>query len=64
MKEVLKYNNFIGSAHFSPEDEVFYGKIEGINDLITYESESIKNLSTAFIEAINDYVHLCKVLKK
>ncbi len=64
MKDFIKYDDFIGSVHYSSEDAVFYGKIEGIKDLISYESESIKNLRIAFIEAINDYIYLRKVLKE
>ena len=32
MKDGLTYKGFIGSVHFSAEDEIFYGKIEAIND--------------------------------
>ena len=53
MKDVLTYKGFIGSAHFSDEDKVFHGKIEGIDDLIK-----------AFRNEVDDYVTLCKVLKK
>jgi hypothetical protein len=35
MKDKLHYKDFIGSVHFSEEDAVFYGKIEGINDLVS-----------------------------
>jgi predicted HicB family RNase H-like nuclease len=60
MKDVLKYRNFIGSAHFSMEDEVFYGKILGINDLISFEGSSVKELKISFEEAVEDYVYLCE----
>ena len=32
MKDVLSYKGFIGSVHFSADDKVFYGKIEGIDE--------------------------------
>ena len=38
MKDVMHYKKFIGSVHFSGYDEIFYGKIEGINDLVTFEA--------------------------
>ena len=34
--DVLTYKGFIGSVHFSAVDDVFFGKVEGINDLITF----------------------------
>jgi len=60
MKDVLTYKNYIGSVHFSAEDKVFHGKIEGINDLITFEGQSVPELIKAFHEAVNDYLELCK----
>ncbi|HBH84956.1 MAG: antitoxin HicB [Bacteroidetes bacterium GWE2_41_25] len=56
----LKYKDFIGSVNFSEEDGVFFGKIEGINALVTFEGESVKKLKEAFREAISDYLELCR----
>ncbi len=60
MKDVLAYKGFIGSVHFSAEDAVFHGKIEGITDLVTFEGQSVKELVRAFHEAVDDYLALCK----
>ena len=64
MKDKLKYKEFIGSVHFSAEDEVFYGKVEGINDLITFEGNTVNKLKSAFKEAVNDYIDLCNDVGK
>ena len=64
MKDILKYKDFIGSVHFSGDDEIFYGKIEGINDLVSFEGGSVKELLSSFIEAVDDYIHLCTSHKK
>ena len=60
MKDVLLHKGFIGSVHFSARDGVFYGKIEGISDLITFEGKSVKELVSAFHEAVDDYMSLCQ----
>ncbi len=60
MKDVLQYNNFLGSVHFSPEDECFFGKIEGIEDLVTFEAQDVDGLKKAFREAVEDYIELCQ----
>lgn len=60
MKDVLTYKDFIGSVHFSAEDKVFHGKIEGISDLITFEGQTVSELIKAFHEAVSDYLELCK----
>ncbi len=59
MNEVLNYKEFIASIHFSGEDEVFYGKILGINDLVTFEGQTVKELKRAFKEAADDYIATC-----
>src|SRR5690606_15402016 len=59
MTDKLKYNHFIGTVKFSAEDDVFFGKIEGINDLITFEGTTVSELKTAFEEAVEDYIALC-----
>lgn len=64
MTDKLKYKEFIGTVHFSNEDEVFFGKIEGINDLITFEGETVNKLKRAFKDAVEDYLELCKVTGK
>ena len=64
MKDILKYKEFIGSVHFNGDDEIFYGKIEGINDLITFDGKSVKELLSSFKEAVDDYINLCKSNKK
>lgn len=60
MKDVLTYKGFIGSVHFSAEDKVFHGKLEGITDLVSFEGRSVNELIKAFHEAVDDYIALCK----
>lgn len=64
MTDRIKYKDFIGSVHFSADDEVFYGKIEGINDLITFEGSTVAKLKAAFKEAVQDYIELCNEVGK
>ena len=59
-KDVLRYEDFIGSVHFSAEDECFFGKIEGIDDLVTFEGRDVVELKKAFHEAVEDYIGLCR----
>ena len=60
MKDVLQSNGFLGSVHFSAKDECFFGKIEGIDDLVTFEGSDVNTLKKAFQEAVKDYIELCK----
>ena len=60
MKNLLKYKKFLAHVQYSTEDDVFFGKIEGINDLVTFEGTSTGELKSAFHEAVNDYILLCQ----
>jgi predicted HicB family RNase H-like nuclease len=64
MNDILKYREYISSVHYSTEDEVFHGKVLGINDLITFEGESVAELKKAFKEAVEDYIDTCTQLQK
>lgn len=64
MSDLLTYKGFFGSARYSAADEVFYGKLEGIDDLVNYEGASVKELIKAFHEAVDDYVETCQRIGK
>jgi predicted HicB family RNase H-like nuclease len=64
LKDTIEYNGFLGSVHFDADDEVFFGRIEGIEDLISFEGESVKHLKKAFQESVDDYLVLCKKANK
>ncbi len=59
MIDVIEYKGYIGSVHYSDEDEVFFGKVEHIKSLINYEGTDVKSLKAAFKEAVDDYLELC-----
>ncbi len=56
----MTYKGYIGSVNYSDKDQVFFGKIEGINGLVNFEGESVKELTTAFHEAVDDYLAYCE----
>lgn len=60
MKDRLVFKDFVGAVHFSAEDQVFFGKIVGIDDLVTFEGDTVKELNHAFEEAVEDYIELCQ----
>ncbi|KAF2333231.1 type II toxin-antitoxin system HicB family antitoxin [Flavobacterium daemonense] len=64
MKNYLEYKGYIGTVEFSAEDKVFFGKIHGINDVVTFEGTSVSELEKSFHEGVNDYLETCKMLNK
>ena len=49
----------MGSVAFSEKDGVFFGKIEGIKQLVNFEGDSVKELKQSFHEAVDDYLTYC-----
>ena len=60
MKNLIEYKDYVGSVEFSQEDELFYGKIQGIRALISYEGTNAAELIKDFHAAVDDYLELCQ----
>jgi predicted HicB family RNase H-like nuclease len=64
MKNALDYKGYFGSVEFSDEDDIFHGRIIGINDHITYEGDSVQSLQLDFKSAVDEYLETCTELGK
>ena len=62
MKNILKYKDYFAKIEYSVEDNVLHGKIEGINDLVTFESSSAEEIEKEFQIAVDDYLIFCEDL--
>jgi predicted HicB family RNase H-like nuclease len=58
--DVLTYRGFIGSVHFSAADDVFFGRVEGIDDLISFEGGSVHELKSAFHYVVDEHIKDCE----
>jgi predicted HicB family RNase H-like nuclease len=61
---LLRYKGYMGSVRFIEDKEFFYGKLEFINDLITFQGTSVKELKEDFQKAVDEYIEDCKELGK
>ena len=64
MKNMLEYKGYFTKIEYSKDDHVLYGKIEGIKDLVSFESDKVENIETEFHLAVDDYLELCKELNQ
>lgn len=60
MINALKYRGYVGSSEYSTKDEVFHGKIEGIDGLVTFEANNSKDMQKAFEESVDSYIEFCQ----
>lgn len=60
MSNTMEYKGYIGSVEFSAEDRLFFGKVQGVQALISYEGQSADELIADFQSAVDDYLALCE----
>lgn len=61
MSDTLKHKNYIGSIEYSEEDNILFGKVQGLNRvLISYEGNSIEELKQDFINGVENYLESCR----
>lgn len=59
-----EYKGFITTIVFSSEDNIFYGKIENIIDLVLFDGSTVEEAFHYFVESVEDYIDFCKELGK
>ena len=64
MANLLHYRGYVGSVKFIEAKELFYGKLEFINDLVTFQGASVKELKEDFRGAVDEYIEDCQELGK
>lgn len=64
MKNLLEYKGYYGKVEYSVEDQILFGKIEGIVDLVTFESKNADEIEKEFRDAVDDYLDFCHQVGK
>ena len=64
MGNVIEYKGYYSKVEYSKEDNVLYGKIEGINDLVTFECDNVSAVHDEFQAAVDDYLEYCEKIGK
>jgi predicted HicB family RNase H-like nuclease len=50
------YKNYIGYYEWEEDDKVFYGRLQGICDIVTFEGNTIEAIEKDFQETVDDYL--------
>ena len=64
MSNVLTYKGYYSTVEYDAVDKVLYGKIQFIDDLITFESENSSEIEREFQCAVDDYIETCAEIGK
>lgn len=62
MSNTLVYKGYTASVEFDAEDRVFFGRLIGITDIVTFHGESVEELVGAFEEAVDGYITMSEQL--
>ena len=61
---LMNYKGYQALIEFDGEDELFFGKLAGIRDGVSFHGDSVAELKAAFHEAVDDYIAYCAKLGK
>ena len=62
MKNAMTYKGYTARIDFDGDDRIFFGRLAGIRDIITFHGETVDELEAAFKEAVDDYLETCAKL--
>ena len=62
--DFIEYKGYSGGVHFNAEQEIFYGKIEYIRDLVNFEATDAKSIIQEFKTAVDEYLADCIALNR
>jgi predicted HicB family RNase H-like nuclease len=59
-----EYKSYVGSIEYDEEDELYYGKLLNIRDLINYHASNVMELYQHYKDAVDDYIEFKKEIGK
>lgn len=62
MSNILEYKGYYTRVEYSVEDNILFGKIEDIKDLVNWDAKSTDEIEFSFHQAVDNYLDFCKEL--
>ena len=59
MNNAMNYRGYTARVEFDPRDNIFWGKVLGIADSISFQGETVSELTADFHNAIDFYIDDC-----
>lgn len=61
---VMSYKGYSARVEFDAEDDIFFGRLAGIRDGVSFHADNVADLKVAFREAVDDYIETCSKIGK
>jgi predicted HicB family RNase H-like nuclease len=59
---IMSYKGYSARIEFDADDEIFFGSLAGVSDVVGFHAETVSALKQAFHDAVDDYVETCERL--
>ncbi|XSG84292.1 MAG: type II toxin-antitoxin system HicB family antitoxin [Methylohalobius sp. ZOD2] len=60
----MTYNGYEARIEYDETSDLLVGRLVGIDDMISFHAESVKELHSALKEAVEDYLDTCARIGK
>lgn len=56
----MKYKGYTGNAEYDSEERLFYGRVDGLTDIVAFQGTTVEELEADFRAGIDDYLAVCE----
>ena len=60
--QAMEHRGYTGVSFVDEESESLYGHVIGLRDVITFQGDSVAELSQSFRDSVDDYLEFCQSL--
>ncbi len=60
----MSYKGYFTKVKYSAEDGILFGVLEGIDDFVNFEADSLDKVEEEFHQAVDDYLIFCEEIGK
>jgi predicted HicB family RNase H-like nuclease len=64
MNGLMTYKGYLAKVEYDSEGEVFFGRLLGIKDRVSFDAESVDDLKKEFHDTVDDYIDTCRKIGK
>ncbi len=64
MDNTMKYKGYYTKVNYSSADSCLFGRLEGIEDIVLFDAQSISEFKIAFEESVDAYLESCEEFGK
>jgi predicted HicB family RNase H-like nuclease len=56
---MMEYKGYFGKVEFDDDAAIFHGEVVNTRDVITFQGETVRKLTKAFRDSVDDYLAFC-----